>query len=664
LHRLIVALLKVIDRKMRFKSLYRPSYRLGLASGHTRLAHGKSVQILTKEEGNSSSFALNLPVVKQVFENPLAQDKPICIITVAGAMRTGKSFLLDSMLKHLSRNDKSQASDISGGFPWKGGMSRYTSGVHLWTDPFIIKNSIGEEMAVFLMDTQGTFDHKTTVKENMTVFALSTMTSSVLMYNLMHVIREDHLQHLQLFTEYGRLALKNSGTTPFQKLQFLVRDWHYPHDAPFGSEGGRLVLDRIMNTTEDQPEEVRKLREHIKTSFSDLDCYLFPYPGPKVAEDPTFTGSPEEMEPRFAKHLSQFVSTTLTPENLEPKKIAGKIVKSREMIDYFQRYLEIFNGDEIPEPKSIFDTTAEVTNLHALSEAKEKYMDEMGAVRNSAASQALVEDDLLKQHDHSMKESLDLFEEQSKFGGEAYAKHYREELEKEILDKFNYFKRLNDSKIENIFYKAKEEYLSNMEKHCGQEKPLHEQDLMDYHIKYAKEATQQFHRVNSSGIKQSFSDKLQEKLIREIDERFLYYQNLNDTKIRVAVHQAHDTAIDTYTKLIEAVLEGPLTIHNIKLEYEHKAAKSASIDQFKNSSNFGTKHVTANERLLERDIEDKYSYFKELNTSKQFSKRLKATVEQLSDNQTYREFWSNPTQQKIAGGSVVTLIIIKILFGS
>ena len=27
------------------------------------------------------------------------------------------------------------------------------------------------------------------------------------------------MQHLQLFTEYGRLALEDSGETPFQKLQ-------------------------------------------------------------------------------------------------------------------------------------------------------------------------------------------------------------------------------------------------------------------------------------------------------------------------------------------------------------------------------------------------------------------------------------------------------------
>lgn len=650
---------------MRFNILFKPSfYRQGLVSGHMRKIHGKSVQILKKEDDSSTSFTLDLPVIKEVFENPLIQDKPICIITVAGAMRTGKSFLLDHMLKHLSTEDVSKINGNSNGFPWKGGMTRYTSGVHLWTDPFIIQGATGEEMAVFLMDTQGTFDHKTTVKENMTVFALSTMTSSVLMYNLMHVIREDHLQHLQLFTEYGRLALKNSGTTPFQKLQFLVRDWHYPHDAPFGSEGGQIVLDRLLNTTEEQPQEIRKLREHIISSFSELDCYLFPYPGPKVAEDPTFTGSTEEMDPRFAKYLDDFVSKTLAPENLEPKKIAGKIVKSREMVDYFQKYLEIFNGDEIPEPKSIFETTAEVTNLHALSEAKEKYIENMGALRQSAASQALVEVDLVTKHDQSMQESIDLFIEQSKFGGEAFAKHYQDELEKEILEKFNYFKRLNDSKIQNIFYKAKEDYLTNMEMKCGQEQPLHEQDLMDYHIKYAKEATKKFHRVNASGFKQPFSDALQERLIREIDERFVYYQNLNETKIRVAVHHAQDIAVDNYTNLMELVLEGPLAIHNIKLDYEHKSAKSTSMAQFVNSSNFGTKFVTANERSLARDIEDKYSYFKELNASKQFSKRLKATVEQLSDNETYKQFWSNPTQQKIAGGSVATLLVLRILFGS
>ena len=61
-----------------------------------------------------------------------------------------------------------------------------------------------------------------TVRDCATIFALSAMLSSVLVYNLTSNIQEDDLQHLQLFTEYGRLAIEDSGETPFQKLMFLV----------------------------------------------------------------------------------------------------------------------------------------------------------------------------------------------------------------------------------------------------------------------------------------------------------------------------------------------------------------------------------------------------------------------------------------------------------
>ena len=80
-------------------------------------------------------------------------------------------------------------------------------------------------MAVALVDTQGSFDKNSTVRDCATIFALSLMTSSVLVYNLFNNIQEDDLQHLHYFTEYGRLALEDSGQIPFQKLQFLVRDW-------------------------------------------------------------------------------------------------------------------------------------------------------------------------------------------------------------------------------------------------------------------------------------------------------------------------------------------------------------------------------------------------------------------------------------------------------
>ena len=51
---------------------------------------------------------------------------------------------------------------------------------------------------VLLMDTQGAFDSMSTVKDCATVFALSTLLSSVQIYNLMTNVQEDDLQHLQV----------------------------------------------------------------------------------------------------------------------------------------------------------------------------------------------------------------------------------------------------------------------------------------------------------------------------------------------------------------------------------------------------------------------------------------------------------------------------------
>ena len=40
--------------------------------------------------------------------------------------------------------------------------------------------------------------------------------------------------------------MEDSAHTPFQRLQFLVRDWSFPYDAPYGTEGGVQILDRRL----------------------------------------------------------------------------------------------------------------------------------------------------------------------------------------------------------------------------------------------------------------------------------------------------------------------------------------------------------------------------------------------------------------------------------
>lgn len=84
------------------------------------------------------------------------------------------------------------------GFSWRGGSDRDTTGILMWSEVFKATLDDGEKVAIVLLDTQGTFDSESTVKDCATVFALSTLLSSIQIYNLKFNIQEDDLQHLQV----------------------------------------------------------------------------------------------------------------------------------------------------------------------------------------------------------------------------------------------------------------------------------------------------------------------------------------------------------------------------------------------------------------------------------------------------------------------------------
>lgn len=151
------------------------------------------------------------------------------------------------------------------GFSWRGGRERNTTGIWLWSEPFVRQlPGSGEEVAVLLMDTQGMFDSRLTQMLTVRpasphaaflapvplsrasagvaqacIFGLSTLISSHQIYNVQNRIQEDNLQHLALFTEYGRIAhskqreaagaaasaAADGSAAAFQHLEFLVRDW-------------------------------------------------------------------------------------------------------------------------------------------------------------------------------------------------------------------------------------------------------------------------------------------------------------------------------------------------------------------------------------------------------------------------------------------------------
>ncbi|KAL6111040.1 atl2 [Pungitius sinensis] len=414
----------------------------------------RPVQIVVADE-EEHSFSLQEEALERLLLQEEVRDLQVVVVSVAGAFRKGKSFLLDFMLRYMHKQSDSWVGgeeEPLTGFTWRGGCERETTGILAWSEVFVVEKPDGSKVAVLLMDTQGAFDSQSTIKDCATLFALSTMTSSVQVYNLSQNVQEDDLQHLQLFTEYGRLAMEEVYEKPFQSLMFLIRDWSYPYEHPYGLEGGLSFLEKRLQVKQNQHEELQNVRKHIHSCFSNIGCFLLPHPGLRVATNPHFDGRLRDIDEEFKKELVNLVPTLLSPENLVEKEIGGVKITCRELLHYFKAYMKIYQGEELPHPKSMLQATAEANNLAAVAGAKDLYnksMEQVCGGDKPYTSPAELE----RRHAELLQASVRHFRSVKKMGGEDFCRRYQEQLEAELDVAYANFGKHNDGK--NIFFAAR-----------------------------------------------------------------------------------------------------------------------------------------------------------------------------------------------------------------
>ncbi|XP_051815448.1 atlastin-2-like isoform X3 [Acanthochromis polyacanthus] len=415
----------------------------------------RPIQIVLANE-DKHSFELDAAALEKILLQDHVKDLNVVVVSVAGAFRKGKSFLLDFMLRYMcSQQNESWIGgddDPLEGFTWRGGCERETTGIQAWSEVFVVDKPDGSKVAVLLVDTQGAFDSQSTIKDCATVFALSTMTSSVQVYNLSQNLQEDDLQHLQLFTEYGRLAMEEIYQKPFQSLMFLIRDWSYPYEHNYGLDGGKTFLERRLQVKENQHEELQNVRKHIHSCFSNIGCFLLPHPGLKVATNPKFDGRLRDIDSDFKKELARLVPLLLAPERLVEKEIGGNKVTCRDLVEYFKAYIKIYQGKELPHPKSMLQATAEANNLTAVAGAKDMYSKSMEQVCGGDKPY-IAPGDLERCHEEFREHSVRFFRSVKKMGGEEFCQRYQKQLEAALDEAYTNFSKHNDGK--NIFYAAR-----------------------------------------------------------------------------------------------------------------------------------------------------------------------------------------------------------------
>ena len=315
------------------------------------------------------------------------------IVSVVGAFRMGKSFLLDCMLHYLhymaddeeaewygkDESDKersylegSSSLRSSSGFSWRSGAERQTTGIWMWSEVFVRKNpkNSKEKVAILLMDTQGMFDGEISQQLTTHIFGVSTLLSSYQIYNVSRQIQEDNMEHLALFAEYGKLAVGHTSQdkkakiraakggskidskeeeeedeeAPFQRLDFLIRDWqNFEDDADVKQcvESMPSYLKSKLNEKHGMAESLRGTRAQIASSFRKLDCFLLPHPGFKVTK-PNFDGNLKQVREEFLNLLRVYMNRIFNNDGAVPKRINDRDLTAPEMFKFAVQYVNLF----------------------------------------------------------------------------------------------------------------------------------------------------------------------------------------------------------------------------------------------------------------------------------------------------------------------------------
>lgn len=414
---------------------------------------GKPVQVTWFDDDRK--LELNEEALTDILESDDCRDNPVCVVSINGTCRLGKSFLLNFFLRYLvnrgyegndwigDRNDSLQRRTISG-FESRDGDDGVTDGIVMWSKAFVVPivytatdSSPGftKKIAVILMDTQGTHDGKLADQEIARLFSLSGLTSSIMLLNVSKQITVADLMFLELFAEFGAHVMEQQGTSAFDDVMFVVRDYQNFRRHPFGLTGGDAYVQHKLTGNDGDDVSFAQMRRNIRSLFRDpMKGCLFPYPGNEVvySGDQTFSNIHSDDFAPFLRVVKELVPSILSPDNLPTKRLNGEELTGAEILERFKNFRDSLNSGSIPQLASRLLTANAPMHLQKIvarisHETHQKIIDVIGTGKEYLSTEEL-EDKL----DAIFKEGVEKYNSLPKFGDEETIIMYRDILVREL----------------------------------------------------------------------------------------------------------------------------------------------------------------------------------------------------------------------------------------
>ena len=176
----------------------------------------------------------------------------VAIVAVIGPYRSGKSFLLNQLVGVSCKS----------GFGVGHKRETNTKGIWVWGEAVKIQHN-GEDISVLFLDTEGMEGTGRTNVYDDRIFALASMLSSVLIYNLPETVKESDIRKLSFATELSE--------------EFYRR---------LKGDGSEFVFPALLWLIQRDFLEGEGVQEHIKTILQPVEVVVRPLRAQRCAHRP------------------------------------------------------------------------------------------------------------------------------------------------------------------------------------------------------------------------------------------------------------------------------------------------------------------------------------------------------------------------------------------
>ncbi|XP_070547987.1 guanylate-binding protein 2-like [Ptychodera flava] len=389
-----------------------------------------------------------LVVCEDALEIIRSIDGPICPVAVTGPARSGKSYIASKLIEPRPQDCVFKISET---------QNPETTGIWMSTKTFKRKLSHGREVTVIILDTEGLDAHNAHKGDDMLMFALMALMSSVLVYNSKDSVRAEDLNTLSWVNRLVEV-FKWSGCSPkktsplenefikfFPNFFWLLRDVTKSFQISQDGENVKvdfkyylleeiLKLEKEDGTTTAKVKELNATRRALLKSFPVFDAMTLPMPSieESVLEELDKEKNRGRINTTFFPNIDIFINRCRTL--MKPKKAwpyDGNI-NGNQFAKMLQQYVSRFSETKIINVDDVVQSVIEAQLQQVVDLVFTDYRDDMDEYANAAIPCQNYE--ITKKHNDCMHQAMRKFKENAKCINDAKSLNkYRDVLKKKIV---------------------------------------------------------------------------------------------------------------------------------------------------------------------------------------------------------------------------------------